>query len=184
MLDAHEVVLSGSPTGGGAENSISGTETTPVLHWQMRAKSLCAKITLSSTVLPHKMKSCNRITTLSVTILQIIATATKGKVFPRPISSTTSAPGIPAYHTHLLTMHWMAHTWSGRNLVPSRPGIEFWWPGTRSSVDWWIGCAFSSLTASSRHSCSNSLLIALRTVFNTELVFAGSRTSSPSSTCS
>jgi len=81
-------------------------------------------------------------------------------------------------------MNQMAQNWCTTNLVPGRPGSEYLWPGTRSSVDWQIGWAFSSLTASSRHLCPNSLLIELGTVFNTELVFAGSSTSSLSSTCS
>jgi len=81
-------------------------------------------------------------------------------------------------------MNQMAQTWCAKNIVPSRPGIEHLRSGTRSSVDWQIGCAILSLTASSRDSCWNSLLIVLRTVFSTELIFSGSRTSSPSSTCS
>jgi len=133
---------------------------------------------------PHKMDSGNPISTVSVTNLPSIAAATEVKVFPRPISSATDAPGISASQTHLITMNQMAQTWCFKNLVPGRPGIEYMWPGTWSSGDWWIGWTFSSLTSSSRHSCSNSLLIGLRTVFSTELVFSGSRTSSPSSTCS
>jgi len=150
----------------------------------MLGKSSCAKITHSSRVFPHKMDSGNPITTFSVTNWQSIATATEVEVFPRPISSATSVPGKSASHTHLLTMNQMAWTWRARNLVPGRTGIEYLWPGTQSSVDWWIGWAFSSLTASSRHSCSNSLLIVLRSVFNTDLVFTGSRSPSPSSTYS
>jgi len=150
----------------------------------MPGKSLCAKITHSSRLFPHKMDSGTPITTFSVTNLQSIAAATEVKVFPRPISSDTSAPGISASQTNLLTMKQMAHTWCTRNLVLGRPGIEYLRSGTRLSVDWWIGWAFSSLTTSSRHSCLNSLLIVLRTVLKTKLVISGSRTSSPSSTCS
>jgi len=91
----------------------------------MPGKSLCAKITHSSRVFPHKMDSGNPITTFSVTNLQSIAAATEVKVFPRPISSATSAPGISASQTHLLTMNQMVHTWCARNLVPGRPGIEY-----------------------------------------------------------
>jgi len=147
-------------------------------------KSLSAKITHSSRVFLHKIDSGKLIGTFSVSSLQIIAAATKVKVFPRPISSATSARGISASHTHLLTMNQMAQTWYARNIVPGRPGIEYLGPGTRSSVDWQIRWAFSSLTDSCRHSCSNSLLIVLKTVLNTEPVFSKSRTSSPSSTCS
>jgi len=150
----------------------------------MPGKSLCAKITHSSRVFPYKMDSGNPITTFSVTNLQSIAAATEGKVIASPISSATSAPGISASQTYLLTMNQMAHTWCARNLVPGWPGIEYLWPGTRLSVDWRIGWALSSLTTSSRHSCSNLLLIVLRTVVKTELVLSGSRTSSPSSICS
>ena len=131
---------------------------------------------------PHTGK-WQPITNFSVSNLQIIASATKVKVIQWPISSTTSAPGIPASQTHLHTMNHGAQTWSTRKLVPGRPGIEYLGFGTQPSVDWRIGLAFSSLTASSRHLCSNSSLIVLRTVFNTELVFAWLRTSSPSSTC-
>ena len=150
----------------------------------MPGKSLCAKITHSSRVFPHQMDSGNRITTFSVTNFQTIATATAVKVFPRPILSATSAPGRSASQSHLLIINNMAQTWCGQNLVPSTPGMEYLRPGTQSSGDWQIGCAFSSLTASSRHSCSNSLLMVLRTVFSTELEFSESRTSSPSSSYS
>jgi len=111
--------------------------------------------------------------------LDIIAAATEVKVFPRPILSATSAPDISESQTHLLPMINMAQTWYGRNFCLGRPGIEYLWPGTWSSIDWRIGWAFSSLTASSKLSCSKLLLIVLRTVFNTELVFHGSRSSSP-----
>jgi hypothetical protein len=133
---------------------------------------------------PHEMDSGKPITTCSVSSLQLIAAATELKVCTRPISSATSAPAISASYTHVLMINQMAETGCGRNFVPGRPGIEYMWPGTRSSVDWRIGWTFSSLTASSKHSCSNSLLIVLRTVLNPELALSGSRTSSPSSTCS
>jgi len=133
--------------------------------------------TPSGKVFPHKIDSGNPITSFSVSSLQIIAAATEVKVYPRPISSATSAPGMSASQTHLLTMNQMAQTWCARNFIPGKLGIEYLWPGTRSSIDWWIGRAFSSVTTSSRHSCSNSVLIVLRTVFSTELVFSGSRSS-------
>jgi len=145
-------------------------------------KSFCTIFTHSARVVPHKIDSGNPITTFSVSSLHIIAAATEVKVFPRPVSSATSAPGISASQSHLLTMNHMAWTWCTRNLVPARPGIEYLWPPTRLSVDWRIGWAFSRLTTSWRHWCSNSLLIVLRTVLNTELVSSGSRTCSPS-TC-
>jgi len=145
----------------------------------MPGKMLCANVTYSSRVFPHKMHSGHPITTFTVTNLQSIAAATYVKVFSRPISSATSAPAISASETHLFTMKQMAQTGCARNLVAGRPGIEYLWPGIRSSVDWQIGWALRSLTASSRHSGSNALLIVLRTVFNTELVFAGSRSSAP-----
>ena len=77
----------------------------------------------------------------------------------------------------------MAQTWCARNLVLGRPEIEYLWPGMQSPIDWRIGWAFSSLTASSRLSCSNSLVIVMRTVLNSQMELSGSRTSSPS-TCS
>jgi len=149
----------------------------------MLGEFLFAKITHSSWVFSHKIDSSNSITTFAVTNLQIMSTATEVKVFPRPISSASSAPGISASHSHL-RMSQMAQTWCTRNWVLDRPGIEYLRPGTGSSVDlrqWWV---LSSLTAYSRHLCSNSLLIVLRTVFNTEQVFAGSRISSLSCTYS
>jgi len=146
-------------------------------------KAFCTTLTDSSSVFPKKMDSGNPITTFSVTNVQGIAAATEVKVFPRSISSTTSVPGISASETHLLTMNHMAQTCCTRNILLGRPGIEYLWSGKRLSVDWRIECAFSSLTASSRHLCSNSLLIVLRTVFNTELVLSAFR-SSLRSTCS
>jgi len=135
----------------------------------MPENSLFAKITHSWRVFPHKMDSDNPITPISVTNLQSIATASKAKVFPRPILSATSPPGISASQTHLHTMNQMAQTWCTRYLGPGRPGIEYLWPETQFSVDWRIAWAFSSLTASSRQSCSNWLLIMLRIVLNTEM---------------
>ena len=41
VLDAHGVVLTGSTTGGGAQNSVSGEDSTPVLDQQCR-DSRCA----------------------------------------------------------------------------------------------------------------------------------------------
>jgi len=183
-------VSAGSPWGGvfGISMRRRGTElclrsgshsgSSPVIP----GKSFCTIFTHSSWVFPHKIDSGNPITTFSVSSLQIIATATTVEVFPSPISSATSAPGVSASQTHLVTMNQIAQTWCTRNFVPARPGIEYLWHGRWSSIDWRVRWAFSSLTASSRHSCSNSLLILFRTVFNTELVFSGSRSSSPS-TC-
>jgi len=148
------------------------------------AKWFCARLTHSSRVLAHKIDSANPITTFLVSNLHIIAAATKVKVFPRPISSPTSAPGISVSQTHHFTMNYVARTWSGRNFVPCSPGIEHLCRGTRSCIDWRIGWAFSSLNASSKHACSNSLLLVSITVFNTEVVFSGSRSSLPSSCCS
>jgi len=147
-------------------------------------KSFCARWTHSPMVFPHKIDSSNPITTFSFSNLHIIAAATDVTVFPSPISPAPSSPGISVSQTHLLTMNHMTLTWCARNFVPGRPGIEYLWSGTQSSIDWWIGWAFSSLTASSSHWCSNSLSIVMSTVFNTKLVFSGSRSSSPSSTCS
>jgi len=145
------------------------------------AKLSCARLTHSSRVFPHKIDSGNPITTFSVSNLHIIAAATVVKVFPRPISSATSAPAISVFQIHPYTINCMPQTWCARNFVPGRRRIKCFWPGTWSSIEWWIRWAFSSLTTSSSHSCSNSLLIVLRTVFNTKLVFSGSRSSSPSS---
>jgi len=130
-------------------------------------KLFCTRLTHSLNVFPHKMDCDNPITTCSVTNLQSIAAATEVKVIPRPISSATSVPDISVSQTHPLTMNHMAQSWCSRKLVPGRPGIEYLWPGTQSSVDWRIGWEFSSLTASSRHSCSNSWLIVLRIVLAT-----------------
>jgi len=150
---------------------------------KISGKVLCAKTTYSWRVFPHKMDSGNPITSFSVINLQSIAAATMVTDFPRPISSATSLPGISASQNQFLMMNQMAQTWCSRNIVPRRLGIEYLWPGTLSSIEWRTGWAFCSLTASSTHSCWNSLLIVLSTVINSELVFAGSRTSSPSTTC-
>ena len=147
-------------------------------------KLFSAIFTHSSRVFPYKIDSGNPITTFSVSNLDMIAAATGMTVMPRPISSATSAPGISESETHLLTMNDVAQTWCTTNLVPGRPPIEYLWPGTQSTVDWQIRWALGSLTASSRHRCSNSLLIVSSTVFNTELLLSGLRTSSPSCTCS
>jgi len=146
-------------------------------------KSFCTIFTHSARVFPHKIDSGSPTATFSVSSMQIIAAATEVKVFPSPISFATSAPGISASQTHLLTMNQIAQTWRARIFFPGRPGIEHLWHGTRSSIDWRIRWAFSILTPSTWHSCSNPLLIVLRIVFSTELVFSGSRSSLPS-TCS
>jgi hypothetical protein len=76
---------------------------------------LCVKITYSLRVFHQIMDSCYPSTTVSVTNLQSIAAATKVKVFPRRISSSTSAPGKSAPQTHLLTMNHLAQTWCASN---------------------------------------------------------------------
>jgi len=76
----------------------------------MPGKLLCAKITHSSRVFPHTMDSGNPISTFSVTNLKSPAAATEEKVFPRAISSASSAPGRSASQTHLLTMNQMSQT--------------------------------------------------------------------------
>ena len=130
-------------------------------------KSYCTIFTHCARVFPHKINSGNPITTLSVCSLHIIAAATKVKVFPRPISSATSAPGISPPQTHLLSLNHVAQTWCARALVPCGPAIEFLSPATLSSVDSQIGWGFGSLMASPTHSRSNSLWFVLRTVPNT-----------------
>jgi len=65
-----------------------------------------------------------------------------------------------------------------------RPGIEYLWRGSRSSVDWRTGWAFSCLTVSSRHLCLYLLLFECNTEFHSTLVLSGSRTSSLFCTCS
>jgi len=143
-------------------------------------KSCCTWSTHSSRVFPHKLHSGNLITTCSVSSMHIIAAATEVKVLSRPIVSATSAPAISKFQNHLLAINHMTQIWYARNFVPGRPGIEYFWPWTESSIHWSTRWAFSSLTALSRHSGTNSLLIMLRTVFNTDLDISGSRSSSPS----
>ena len=87
-------------------------------------KSFCTIVSHSASVFTHKIDSGNPITTFSVSSLHIIAAATDVKVFQRPISSATSAPGISATQTHLLTMNHIAKTWCTRNMVLGRPRIE------------------------------------------------------------
>jgi len=190
-IDSRADVSAGCRCGGVCWISMScqGTKSCLCNGYQFRTspkipeKSFRTMFTHSARIFHYTIHSGNSITTFSVSSVHIIAAATKVKVVPRPISSDTSAPEISASHTHLFTMNHIAQTWYARNLVPGRPGIQFLWPGAQSSVDLWIGWAFSSLTCSSRHSCSNSLLIVLRTVLNTGLVLSGLWTSSPS-TCS
>lgn len=61
-----------------------------------------------------------------------------------------------------------------------RPGIEYLQHWIQTSADWRFGWAFSKLIVSSRHSCSNFLLIVLRTALNTKLELIQSRMSLPS----
>jgi hypothetical protein len=63
-------------------------------------------------------------TTFTVSSLQIIAAATKVKVYPRPISSATRTPGILASPTDRHTMNQIGQTWFASDIVPGRPGIE------------------------------------------------------------
>ena len=111
-------------------------------------KSFCTIFTHLSRVFPQKMDSGDPITTFTFSRLQIIAAATEVKVFPCPISSATSAPGISASQTHIVTMDQIAQTWCPRHFGLGRAGIEYLWPGTWSSIDGRIGWAFGSLTAS------------------------------------
>jgi hypothetical protein len=57
--------------------------------------------------------------------LHIIAAASEVKVYPSPISATTSARGISASETHLLRMTLSAQTLCARNFGPGRPGIHY-----------------------------------------------------------
>jgi hypothetical protein len=67
--------------------------------------------------------------------LQSIAAATEVKVFPRSISSATSASGMSASQTHRLMMNRISHPWCARNLVAGSPGIEYLWCGICPSVN-------------------------------------------------
>jgi hypothetical protein len=64
----------------------------------------------SARIFPHKIDSGNPITTFSDSGLHIIAAASEVKVYPSPISATTSARGISASETHLLRMNLSAQT--------------------------------------------------------------------------
>jgi len=169
--------------GRGTEFSLSKgyhSQSSPIIP----ASSFCAIFTHSWRVFPHNTDSGNPITTFSVSNLHIIATATEVNVLLRPISSATSTPRMSKSQTHLLTMNLIAQSWCARTLVPGKPGIEYMLPGTRSAIDGWIRQAFRLSTASSRHSCSNLLLIVFTTVFITDRLLTGLRTSKSSSTCS
>jgi len=150
--------------------------SSPLILWVL----FWATFTHSWRVFPHKIVHGNSTTTFSVSIWHIRAVATEVNVFPRPISSSTSGPGISESQTHLLTMNHTAQTGCARNLVPGRCGIESMLPGTRSSIISRISQGFWTPTASWRHSRSNLSLIELRIVTDTELVLSRSRTSSPS----
>jgi len=88
-------------------------------------KSFCTTFTYSAWVFSHNIDRSKPITTFSISSLHIITAATDVKVFPRPILSATSASGISASQTHLLTINHMAQTWCARSLVPHRPGTEY-----------------------------------------------------------
>jgi len=83
-------------------------------------KSLFTIFTQSARVFPYKIDSSIPSMPFSVSSLQIIAAATEVKVIPSPISAATSAPGISASQTHLLTMNQIAQTWCARNFVLGR----------------------------------------------------------------
>jgi len=163
-----------------------GTEFNPWSRYHsgcsptMLGTSLCTKLTHCWLVFPHKMDSGIPITTFSITNLESISAATAVKVLPIPIWSAISNPGTSASQTRLLTINPVAQTWCSRKFVPGRPGINYLWPGTQLSVEWQKGWTFSSLTTSLRHSCSNWLLIVLKTVLNSETVLSGSRIFLPS----
>jgi len=144
----------------------------------------CTILTYSSWLFPHQIDSGNPITTFAVSNLHIICTATEVKVLARRISSATGTSGISQSQTHLLTMNNIVQPRYTRSLVLGRQGSECFMPETRSTLDCQMSRAFSSVPISSRHSCGNSWLGVLRTVFNTELLLSGLMTSSPSSTCS
>jgi len=103
------------------------------------------------TVFPWNIDRFNPRTTVPISTLHIIATATALMVFPRMNSSATSAHGISKSQTHLLTMNPVAQTWWARNFNWVRPAIEYLVPGTWSSINWEIGQAFSRLTAWPRY---------------------------------
>jgi len=110
--------------------------------------SICALFANSTSVFPHQIDSYNPIMTLSASDMHIIPTATETYVLPRLISSPTSALGISEYKTHLLTINHTVQTWCSRNVIPGSAGGDCWLPGTWSACDWWLGWAFSCLTAS------------------------------------
>ena len=77
-----------------------------------------------------------------------------------------------------------AQAWCTWNMVPGMPGIDQMLPGTRRGFHEQIRQEFTSSTTSSRHSCSNSLLIVFKIVPSTDLPISGLKRSSPPSTCS
>jgi len=172
MIGSRADVSAGCPCGGVFWISLRGRCTELYLRrgYHSRSsliiprKSFCTIFTHLSRVFPHKIDCSNPIKTFSVNSLHIIAAATEVKVFPSPISSAHSAPGISASQTHLLMMNQIAQTWCASNIVPGRPWIEYLWPETQSSIDWRIGWAVSILTASSGHLSSNLSLSVLSTV--------------------
>jgi len=134
-------------------------------------------------VFPHIIDSGNPITTISVSYLHIIATATEVNVFPSPIHLL---PVLLAYlHPKPISLQWtiLPKIWCARNLVLGRLQIECLLLGTQSWFDWRIGGAFSWMIVMSRYLYCHLLLCALRSELNTDLVLSGSRTSSQS-TCS
>jgi len=119
--------------------------------------SFCTIFTISSTVFRHTIDSSKSKISFLVSNLHIIATDIEVQVLSQPISSATSAPVISKSQTHLPTINHIVHTWCTKYLVPGRPGIEYLLPGTGSDFNCRIGRAFSSLIASTRHLCWNSM---------------------------
>jgi len=125
--------------------------------------------THSPRVFHHMIDSANSAMTISSRDWNIIVMVSQVTIFLMPISSATSTPVISKSQTYHFMMNHIAHTWCARNQLPSRPGIEYLFPATQSSCDWWIGWLFTSRTTASRHAGSNSWQISLYTVLNTEL---------------
>jgi len=113
------------------------SRSSPMILWML----FCAVFTHFSRLFPHKIDSGNPITTFSVSSLHIIVAATKVKVLPSLISSATSAPGISASQTHLLTTNHMAQAWCAKTFVPGRPGkrIVVAWDTVRCWLAKWKG---------------------------------------------
>jgi hypothetical protein len=135
-IGSRGVASAGCTCGGVCLSSVSchGTESCLCNAYHFHSaliipgQSFGTTVTHSARVFPYNIDSGNSITTVSVSSVRIISVATEVKVIQRLISSVTSAPGISASQTNLLTMDHISQTWFATDLVPGTAVIQYFWP--------------------------------------------------------